>query len=261
MTAPSTLETPMTQKQTDLLYDVISDIVSGTRHSLPRARLLFTALLGTSLFNLGASIFSMPTMVHPHYMISHVILNEKIHEAAALVWTFCALVVVFSDWLLLKHFWQLGPPLRYHISLGFCCTIAACVGWIGAAIWNIYDHVVVHAIMGALYGGGYTFRAAIHTWLIDPVRVQHGLPSSPASITLRRGAVLMELLAAPVLLAGLPTLLMKDNNAWSDWSLQEQSLALMSSAVEHVVFVHLRLLCMGSFLPDLALLDRAHAEG
>lgn len=248
----------MNFKWRELLADTAAVANFEAKHSLPRAKLLLSALLGTFLFNIGASIFAIPTMVYPHYMISHVIVNKTLCEAAALVWALCAVVCLFTDWLMLKHFWQLGPPLRHHATLGFCCTFVACIGWIGAATWNIHDYVVVHALMGALYGGGYTCRAAIHTWLIDPLRVQYGLPSNPACISLRRVAVLTELAAAPVLLAGLPTLLGKVND---NWSLQEQHLALMSSAVEHIVFVHLRLLCMATFLPDLALLDRAHAEG
>lgn len=62
-----------------------------------------------------------------------------------------------------------------------------------------------------------------------------------------------ELATTPVLLAGLPTLLSKDRTNWSD---REQHLACLSSLAEHVVYVHLRLLFMALFLPDLEGIDR-----
>merc|ERR1712217_820901 len=80
----------------------------------------------------------------------------------------------------------------------------------------------------------------------------------PHLMKFRRVVVLIELAAAPVLLAGLPTLLSKDKSGWAG---EEQHLAFISSLTEHVVFVHLRLLFIASFLPDLTELDRMDADG
>jgi len=243
----------------DLPYcDAFGSPLEFARLRRPRSKLLLAALVGTSAFNLLASVKALPTMVHPHYMISHVILNESVRGASTVIWTLCALVCLFSDVMIVQHLRCGKPPLSRYACWSLAGMAVTCIGWIGAVVWDIHDFVVVHAVMGALYGAGFTCRAAIHSWLIDPLRAQHGLPTVPLLMRVRRLSVLTELAAAPVLVAGLPTLLSKDMEAWS---LQEQHLALLSSIVEHIVFVHLRLLFMATFLPDLIMLDQVQAQG
>jgi len=223
---------------------------------LPQTWLLLFALIGTSTFNVFALIVAMPTMVYPRYMISHVILNETLRGAASVIWTLCALVCLFSDVVVAQKLRRIEPKLSRPASCSVACMVVTCVGWVGAAIWDLDEHMFVHALMGSLYGVGFTCRAAIHSWMIDPLRAQSGLPAVPFLISIRRASVLIELAAAPVLLAGLPTLLRKQTGAWSP---EEQHLALASSFVEHLVFVHLRLLTMSTFVPDLGMLDRTDA--
>jgi len=205
----------------------------------PRTKFFCATLWFTSLFNVAASVFALRTsLVYPHYMISHVILNDSLRFHVSVVWSlaafvcFCVEVAITRDWWRRAKAGTIGPKnavgkqrappggpsssdsemggidcgvdrtgedeghdvaatVSWYGALGMLGMAACCAGWVGTLIWDIDEYVCVHAVMGALYGGGFMFRAAVHVWFIDPHRNRLGLPADPGLLYLRQVALFL----------------------------------------------------------------------
>ena len=186
----------------------------------PRSIALLVTLFCTCVYNVLATLHALrtETLTYPHYMISHAIVDPDLRLPTVLVWGLCALVCLTCDVVIVRHWTggshaMVGGPAGRRVArygwLSLVPTALACAGWVGCSLYDINEHLFVHTTAAALYGSCFLIRAAIHVWLIEPLREKSGLPVVPLLRRFRVTTFYTELLAAPVLFAGLPILLRK----------------------------------------------------
>lgn len=202
--------------------------------------------------NLVCTYWALHQMTYPRYMISHVLLVEPYGRVLGLVWTSGAIIFPSLDVLVVLRWRRLGCKFTQLAWLSWAALVVFSIGWVAVLQWDIRNYPFLHCVFGSMYGAAFTVWAAMRSWIIDPCRAESGLPADSRLQALRRGQILCELLVAPVLLAGLPALFFETD----EFGIKMEQLALASSFVEHLVFVHARGLVLLSYIPDLMQLGK-----